>query len=235
MIFFPDAEICSNCSPSRDSKRTENGYTTIISTPTVTDLGTTLDSHLDLGKHINNICKSASFAIKNIGRIRRYLSQSDCERIIHAFITSKLDYCNAILYGLPQIQLDKLQRVQNTAARIVSKTKKSEPITPILRSLHWLPIQKRIIFKLLLITYKALNGQAPIYISELLTNYKPSRNLRSSAKNLLIVPRSNTKTYGDRSFQVAAAKLFNELPTDLKSAVSTNSFKAKLKTYLFNL
>ena len=90
---------------------------------------------------------------------------------------------------------------------------------------HWLPIQKRIMFKLLLIvTYKELNGQAPSYISELLTNYKPFRNLQSSTKDLLTVPRSNTKTYGDRSFQVAAAKL----STDLKSADSTNSFKAKL-------
>ena len=136
--------ISSRYSNSEKIDKIRIGDTTIIPTPTVRDLGTTLDSHLDLGKHINNICKSASFAIKNIGRIRRYLSQSDCERIIHAFITSKLDYCNAILYGLPQIQLDKLQRVQNTAARILSKTKKSEPITPILRSLHWLPIQKRI-------------------------------------------------------------------------------------------
>ena len=90
-----------------------------IITPTLTarDLGTIVDHHLDLGKHVNNICKSASFAIKNIGRIRKYLSQTDCERIIHAFITSKLNYCNAILYGLPQAQLDKLQRIQNTAAR----------------------------------------------------------------------------------------------------------------------
>ena len=95
----------------------------ITLTLTVRDLGTIVDHHLDLGKHVNNICKSASFAIKNIGRIRKYLSQSDCERIIHAFITSKLDYYNAILYGLPQAQLDKLQRIQNTAARIVSKPK----------------------------------------------------------------------------------------------------------------
>ena len=95
----------------------------ITPTLTVRDLGTNVDHHLDLGKHVNNICKSASFAIKNIGRISKYLSQSDCERIIHAFITSKLDYYNAILYGLPQAQLDKLQRIQNTAARIVSKPK----------------------------------------------------------------------------------------------------------------
>ena len=162
------------------------------------------------------------------------MSQSNCERIIHAFITSKLDYCNAILYGLPQAQLDKLQLIQNTAARIVSKTKKSQHITPVLRSLHWLPIHKRIVFKLLLLTYKALNGQASSYISDLLTKYKISRNRRSGTKYPLTVPRSNTKSYGDRSFQVAAAELFNKLPMELKTAFSTlNSFKAQLKTYLF--
>ena len=160
---------------------------------------------------------------------------NDSERIIHAFITSKLDCCNAILYGLPQAQLDKLQCIQNTAARIESKTKKSQHITPVLLSLHWLPIHKRIVFKLLLLTYKALNGQAPSYILDMLTKYKPSRNLRSGTKYLLTVPRSNTKSYGDRSFQVAAAELFNKLPMELKTAVSTNSFKAQLKTYLFYL
>ena len=138
------------------------------------DLGTIVDLHLDLGKHVNNICKSASFVIKNIGRIRKYLSPSDCERIIHAFITSKLDYSHAILYGLPQAQLDKLQRIENTAARIVSKTKKSQHITPVVHSLHWLPIHKRIVFKQLLLTYKALNSQVPSYISDLLTKYNPS-------------------------------------------------------------
>ena len=160
---------------------------------------------------------------------------NDSERIIHAFITSKLDCCNAILYGLPQAQLDKLQGIQNTAARIESKTKKSQHITPVLLSLHWLPIHERIVFKLLLLTYKALNGQAPSYILDLLTKYKPSRNLRSGTKYLLTVPRSDTKSYGDRSFQVAAAELFNKLPMELKTAVSTNSFKAQLKTYLFYL
>ena len=94
------------------------GDAIISPTLTVRDLGTIVDHHLDLGKHVNSICKSASFAIKNIGRIRKYLSQSDCKKIIHSFITSKLDYCKGILYGHPQAQLDKLKRIQNTAARI---------------------------------------------------------------------------------------------------------------------
>ena len=131
------------------------------------DLGVTTDSHLKLANHVNNICKSASFAVRNIGKIRKYLTQADCERLIHAFVTSKLDSCNSILYGLPATELNKLQLIQNMAARLVTRSRKSEPIAPILCKLHWLPIEKRIIFKLLLITFKALHGQAPIYISEL--------------------------------------------------------------------
>jgi len=169
------------------------------------DLGVTVDSKLQLDKHVNNICKSASFTINNIGRIRRYLSQSDCEKIVHVFITSKLDYCNTILYGLPKSQLDKLQRVQNTAARLVTRSKKHEHITPVLRNLHWLPVHKRISFNILLMTFKALNGQSPVYISELISHYQPTRALRSSNCNYLLVTKCSTNSYEDRSFSVASA------------------------------
>ena len=197
---------CYSISEKIDEIR--RGDAIIIPTLTVRDLGTIVDHHLDLGKHVNNICKSASFAIKNISRIRKYLSQSDCERIIHAFITSSSVTAMQSFTDSRKHSWTNYNVLKKTAARIVSKTKKSQHITPVLRSLHWPPIHKRIVFKLLLLTYKGLNGQAPSYISELLTKYKPSRNLRSGAKYLLTVPRSNTKTYGDRSFQVAAAELF---------------------------
>ena len=104
------------------------------------DLGVTIDSHLKLTNHVNNTCKSASFAVRNIGKIRKYLTQADCERLIHAFVTSKLDSCNLILYGLPATELNKLQHIQNTAARLVTRSRKSEPISPILCKLHWVPI-----------------------------------------------------------------------------------------------
>ena len=179
----------------------------------VQDLGVTIDKHLKLTKHVNNISKSASNAIKNIGRIRKYLTQADCEKLVHAFITSKLYSCNSILYGLPGKDLDKLQRIQNTAAGLVTRTKKFENITPILRKLHWLPIKARIDFKLLLITFKALHGQAPAYLSELLNRYTPTRNLRSSGGNLLVIPKSFMKGYGDRAFSVAAPSCRTHYPT----------------------
>ena len=175
----------------------------------VCDLGVVLDRDLDLRSHINNICRNASLIIRNIGRVRKYLSRADIERLVHAFITSRLDYCNSLLYGLPARDLDKLQHIRNTAARLVTGAKRNNHSDPILRNLHWLPINERLTFKLLIFTYKALNGLAPIYISELLEPYRPPRLLRSAQRNLLKVPYTRTITYGNRAFSYAAPTLWN--------------------------
>ena len=201
--------------------------------PAARDLGTILDSHLKLNAHVNNICKTAHYTIRSISRIQKYLSQKDCEKLIHAFVTSRLDSCNSILYDLPEYSLSKLQRIQNTAARLVFKTKKSDHITPVLAALHWLPIKYIIVFKILLITFKALNGLAPNYICELLHQYQSIRSLRSSTRNLLSVPWTHNTTYGDRAFSVSAPKLWNSLPIEIRLSTSLNSFKMYLKTFLF--
>ena len=107
---------------------------------------------------------------------------------MHAFISSKLDYCNSLLYGIPKYLVCRLQRVQNMAARIVTLTRKFDSITPIMFKLHWLPVHSRIIFQLLLLLYKALNGKAPSYISTLLSHRRCSRSLRSSGQELLTEP-----------------------------------------------
>ena len=103
----------------------------------------------------------------------------------------------------------------------------------LLNFINWLPVEKRIIFKILLLTYKALHSQAPIYISELLVPYKPARTLRSSSALLLKQHKYNLKNYGYRQFQVSAPCLWNSLPKSIKSASSVNFFKSKLKTYLY--
>ena len=113
-------------------------------------------------------------------------------------------------------------------------TKRGEHITLVLYHLHWLPITCRIDFKISLMTYKALNCQAPSYMTELLTLYKPKRSLRSASQKMLEVPKSNTKSYGDRCFSVAAAKLLNALPLYIKSTDTKNSFKSSLKTFSFH-
>ena len=122
---------------------------------------------------------------------------------------------------------------REAAARLITLSRKHEHITPILLNLHWLPVNYRIIFKILLITYKALNDLAPTYVRDLLTPYTPPRQLRSSSKDLLSIPHFNLKTYGARSFSVAAPTLWNTLPSDIKNSSSVSLFKHKLKTFLF--
>ena len=119
---------------------------------------------MDLKKHVNHICKVAFCLIRNLSRIRNCLSLKDMETLVHVFITTKLDNCNSLLAGLPQCLIDKLQRVHSAAGRVVFRTRKYDRITPVLMDLHWLPVKRRISFKILLLTYKALNALAPQYI-----------------------------------------------------------------------
>ena len=176
-----------------------NGVT-ITPAPVARGLGIALDSHLKFNSHINNIC---FLAIHNIGRIRKYLCQADCEKLVHAFFSSRLDCVNSML---SDSELYKLQRLRKTAAYLVARGKKQDHITPLLRKLHWLPTSSRISYKILLMTYKALHGQAPVDISQLLHLYQPSRSLRSSNQNLLHVPKANTVTYGDRALMLQSSR-----------------------------
>ena len=201
----------------------------------VRNLGVLFDQNLSFKQQINSSCKSSYFALSNINKIRKYLDYSTTEKLMHAFVISRLDQSNSLLYGLPRNELQKLQRVQNTAARVVAKPKKDEHITETLKKLHWLPVEARIRYKILLLVYKALNGLAPSYIQDLLQKYTTSRCLRSTGKQQLAIPRSSTKSYGDRAFSIAGPNLWNNLPLELRCAESVNIFKSKLKTYLFTL
>ncbi|XP_062585577.1 uncharacterized protein LOC134247212 [Saccostrea cucullata] len=129
--------------------------------------------------------------------------------------------------------LNKLQRVQNTAARIITKTPRHDHITPVLKELHWLPICQRIDYKVLLYTYKALHGQCPQYTIDLLCVYRPARDLRSSNSLTLVIPRTRTVTFGRRSFSHAAPRLWNALPESVRNAKTLNACKRQLKTHLF--
>ena len=184
--------------------------------------------------HVNNICKTAFFQLHSIRKLRRCMDQSSLETIVHAFITSRLDYCNSVLCGLPGALCNKLQRVQNVAARILTGTPRHAHITPVLESLHWLPVHRRVEFKVLLLIYKALkNPAAPVYLKDLIKQYAPSRSLRSSDTDLIHVPFTSSSMVLSRAFHVAGPRLWNSLPRAIRAAQSTKQFKAKLKTHLF--
>lgn len=173
------------------------------------------------------------YMIRNISRIRRFLSSDAAKSLLHCLVTTKLDYCNSLLFGLPQYQLDKLQRVLNSAARVAMRVKKYEHITDTLCSLHWLPICERLEYKILLLTFKSFHNLAPDYLNCLLHHYVPSRNLRSVDSQALIVPKSRLKNYGDRAFVHCAPVLWNRMPIELKLETDVGCFKKSLKTYLF--
>ncbi len=163
------------------------------------------------------------------------LSLPVAEKLINTFVFSRIDYCNALLAGVSKTTLSKLQSVQNSAARILTGTKTSEHISPVLESLHWLPVRFRIDFKILMLTYKALHGLAPHYLSQLLSVYTPSRDLRSSDSGLLVIPPTLLRSMGDRAFSSCAPKLWNSLPSEIRQTESFCVFKSVLKTYFFRI
>ena len=171
--------------------------------------------------------------LRNIPRIRRTLNQQTTEILVHSLVSSCLDYANSVLAGVSKQLVQKLQRVQNAAARIVCQVSRACHITPVLKKLHWLPVYKRIEFKLLLTTFKVLNGHSPSYLNELLEPYEPTRCLRSGQQRLLKVPPTKLRTFGDRAFCFIAPKLWNKLPIHLRTITSLEVFKHELKTHLF--
>jgi hypothetical protein len=199
----------------------------------VRDLGVTLDSKLQFHQHVNEVVRSSYFQLHKIARVRKYLTHDATKSLVHGLVLSRLDYCNVVLYGLPDILVNKLQRVQNHAARLIAGVRKYDHVSPILQTLHWLPVDQRVIYKIVLLTFKALHGFGPVYIADLLTPYIPSRSLRSAGQGLLHAPTYRLKTYGARSFQCAAPRLWNQLPLDLRNQSNILTFKRHLKTYLF--
>ena len=210
------------------------GDETISTSKSVRNLGVVFDCIFNMENHITSVCQSCYFHLRNIGTIRPYLNNEIAAQIIHSFVTSKLDYCNSLLYGLTEKSLSRLKKIQNTAVRIITRYNTRDHINPHLKTLHWLPVHLRIDFKILLTTFKILNDLAPSYLCELLKYKTTPRCLRSESKHELDVPRTRTTSYGDRAFSVIAPILWNKLPDDIRLETDLSTFKTKLKTHLFD-
>ena len=171
------------------------------------------------------------FHLRVISKIKSFLSFSDLQRVIILLIFSRLDFSNSLYLEINKETLNRLQLVQNAAARLLTRTKSREHISPVLASLHWLPVSYRVKFKSLMFVYKALNGLAPDYIKELLDTNPSARSLRSSERGDLKVPITQKAKRGDRAFSVAAPKLWNKLPLNIRTAPELHTFKTLLKTH----
>ncbi|WP_419650303.1 reverse transcriptase domain-containing protein, partial [Thiolapillus sp.] len=182
------------------------GCASVPLSDSVKNLGVTFDCHLTMKTHVSNLVRSANFELRRISSIRHLLSTDATKTLVSAFVLSRLDYCNSLLFGCPQYLLNKLQKVQNNAARLVLRVSKTDHISPHLASLHWLPIDSRIQYKLSSLCYNCLNSTAPDYLTELLRIYKPTRQLRSSSDtSILCIPTVRTHSLGQRSFFLCCA------------------------------
>ena len=207
----------------------------IIPNPCVRNLGVLFDNNLSMKHHISEVCRLSFYHLRNIAHIRRYLTFDAARTIIQALVCSRIDWNNSLYYGLPNTQLQRLQRVQNAAARIIMMRRKFDHVTPILKELHWLPVTSRVLFKMLVLAYKCVHGDAPSYLSDLITHkVNSSFNLRSNYVPLLLQPRRTNLVYGgDRAFCAAAPREWNNLPLRIRTSESIVVFKSQLKTYLF--
>ena len=205
--------------------------------PSVRSLGVILDQTLSFKQHVSSICRVAYLELRRISTIRHYLYR--CNQNSHlsfcAFVLSRIDYCNSLLAGIQKHMLDRLQKIQNNAARLVFKSSKYDHVSPLLHSLHWLPITQRIDYKLCSMCFAVISSTGPEYLSELLNIYIPSRQLRSASDTRLFkIPLFKTKTNGQRSFSYQAPTIWNKLPANIRQSTSVSSFKSGLKTHLFS-
>ena len=196
--------------------------------PTAKNLGFVLDSCLNFEPQIKKLKSLSCHKFRNISKMKPFLTSNQMKILVQSLVISSLDYCNALYYGISSALMGQLQSIQNRACRIIKGLKKKDGVTEHLKELHWLKVQERIEFKILLLTYKALNGAAPEYITQLLCY----NNISGSRIPSLQHPKT-VRADTDRAFTVCAPKLWNDLPMDIKQCTELEPFKQKLKSHLF--
>ena len=211
------------------------GNESILSSSSARNLGVYFDEHLSLDIQISNLCKQIHIELRRLKHLSYFLDLTALKKIASSFILSRIDYCNSLYSNLPSSKIQRIQHLQNYAARILLKKSRYERATPLLFELHWLPVKLRIDYKIATLIFKCLHNLAPIYLQNIIEPYQPSRNLRSSSHNLLVQKRYHYKTVGERSFSFYGPQLWNSLPSHLRSIENFTTFKRELKTYFFEM
>lgn len=224
--FFPVNLLGSEISPAQKVK----------------NLGVIFDSDFTLSKQLSHITKLCYYNIRDLSRVRKYISRTVATTLANALVSSRLDYCNSLLTGLNGKQCRRLQGIQNTLCRIIARLPRRSHVTNTLKKLHWLPVRYRIIFKICTITYKTLNKGYPTYLHKYLKPYTCLLNTRrSNPSNKVLTefqyrPRLHKlKRNFDASFAFCAPNTWNNLPINVRSAPTLASFRSRLKAHLFAL
>jgi hypothetical protein len=209
------------------------GDAVINPSTSIRNLGAVFDPQMKMTANVTQLSRSLNFQIRNLCRIRRYLDSNTCHNAVRSLILSRLDYCSCLLNATSKKNISRLQRIQNRCARLVLKKPRRTHAAPLLKKLHWLPVDKRIQFRTLVHTFKSLHNLSPHYISCLLSiRDTPAHFLRSSTNNCLHIPKTRTLS-GDRAFSTSAPRLWNNLPAMNRSITTLAPFKKNLKTVLF--
>ena len=194
------------------------GDCNIKAVESVRNIGAMFDSEMKMDVQVRHVCSCVWHKLYNIGKIRHYFTVDQTKMVVHACVTSKLGSNNTLLYGISKRLGNGLQLVQNAAAKLITRMKKFDRVTPLLEELHWLPVEYHMIFEMMLICFKALHGTGPLYIKDMLTIAKPKGgyNFQWSKDTLLLEqPSTRLMTYGDRSFSAAAPRHWNKLPLNI--------------------
>ena len=224
----------NKCTQNLNCTSLSFGHNVISFSTTAKKLGFHFTDDMRIDAHVQDICRKAYIDIRRISSIRHLLSIDATKTLLSAFVLPKLDYCNYLLYDSPMYMLGRLQKVQNSAARLIFQCCKQNHISPLLMSLHWLPINACIEYKFSVICHSFSLGFSPTYLSDLLLVYTPKRNLRSTSDNrILCIPKLRTKTFGHRTFSLAAPTIWNSLPSELRHTDCIQKNKLALKTHLY--
>src|SRR4029434_3059428 len=203
----------------------------LVPSKTARNLGVIIDDQLTFTAHIASVSRSCRFALYNIRKIRPYLTQYATQLLVQTLVSSRLDYCNALLTGLPACMLKPLQMIQNAAPRLVFNQPKRAHVTPQLIELHWLPVAARIKFKSLMLAYRVIAGSDPTYLNACVRANVTPRMLRSSNKRCLALPSVQVRQ--SRLFSFVVTRWWYKLPSTTRAGASLSTFKKLLKTQLF--